>query len=247
MPTKNYFEEKGSHYAQYRPTYPQQLASELASLCPSQDHALDVGCGTGQFSAELAEHFALVTATDLNLEQIKHALPVANITYQKESAEHISVKENSVDLIVAAQAAHWFNLPTFYEEARRVAKDSALIALVSYGVPIIEGELNERFKQFYWQEIHQFWPPERIHVENGYQSLHFPFEELSLPDMSIDRQWTIKELIGYIETWSAVRLARKASQGYLIESFKRDVESVCPDQFKTHIISWPITARLGNL
>jgi SAM-dependent methyltransferase len=253
MAIKNHFEEKGSDYSKYRPTYPEELATSLASLCAAKEHVLEVGCGTGQLSGILATHFANVTATDPSLEQINNATPFDRVSYKQENAEQISLAENCVDLIVAAQAAHWFNLPEFYQQAKNVGKDHALIALISYGVLDIKGSLDtekqmsERFKQFYWQEIHDHWPAERQHVENGYQSFDFPFEEIALPALSIQREWTTAELMDYIETWSATRLARKAGEGKIIETFQQDINALNPDKLATHKINWPIVGRLGYL
>ena len=39
-----------------------------------------------------------------------------------------------VGLVSAAQAAHWFELPRFYDEVTRVSADGGVIALLCYGV-----------------------------------------------------------------------------------------------------------------
>lgn len=102
-------------------------------------HALDLGCGTGQLSVLLAGEFDRVTATDPSASQIASAGARGNIRYAIGTAEAIDLPPASLDLIVAAQAAHWFDLPAFYAEARRIAAPGAALALVSYGVPRLSG------------------------------------------------------------------------------------------------------------
>ena len=123
----------GAEYATYRPSYPTQVSSFLADLVPSTGLAVDVGCGTGQLSSQLANHFDRVIGVDPSESQVAAAVEHPNITYQVARAEDLPLEDSSVDLVTAAQSAHWFSLPDFYAEARRVGRDGALIALVSYG------------------------------------------------------------------------------------------------------------------
>ncbi len=244
---QNYFEEKGDEYSRYRPTYPEELAVALAERCYKSHHVLEVGCGTGQLSGVLSKKFDAVTATDPSAEQIKNATPYNGVSYQQGTAEDICLPDQDVDLVVAAQAAHWFDLPTFYEQVKKIGNEHSLLALISYGVLSLEGDIGERFAEFYWKEIHQFWPPERKHIEQGYQSFDFPFEEQSLPELYIYRSWTTAELLGYVETWSAVRVARKLGNGDIIDGFSREISALCPDETQTNKIQWPIVGRLGKI
>lgn len=152
----NYFLESGDTYQARRPTYPTALMDKLVEYCTHTSHALDVGCGTGQLSVLLANYFDRVTATDPSQAQISNAVKHDSIDYQCESAEQISCANHSVDLVTVAQAAHWFNLDEFYDEAVRVLRPGGVIALITYGVPNISGPMEALFKQFYWQDIHQF-------------------------------------------------------------------------------------------
>jgi len=245
MAERRHFETDGEAYARHRPTYPPALAQALAAMCARTDHALDVGCGTGQLSTLLAASFARVTATDPSQSQIASAAPHPRVTYAVEPAEAIGLADGSVDLVVAAQAAHWFDLEPFYAEARRVARPGAVLALISYGVPELEGEPGARFEGFYWGEVHRFWPPERAHVEKGYATLAFPFPEIPLPPLAIERSWSLADLLGYIETWSATKPARAAGQGALIERLAADLAQVWGEGPRA--VRWPLIGRVARL
>jgi SAM-dependent methyltransferase len=224
-----------------------ELASALASACAETGHALDVGCGTGQLSVYLASHFDRVTATDPSKTQIANAKPHPRVKYAVEAAERIGLPNTSADLIVATQAAHWFDLGAFYREAGRVARPGAVLALVSYGIPEMDGKAGERLHRFYWEDIHRFWPEGRNHVESGYKELPFPFAERSLPPLWITRSWVLSDLLGYVETWSAVKRARTAGEGTTIESFSRDLCAVWSGSDESRAIRWPLSARIATL
>ncbi len=230
MERSKHFQQGGADYAQHRPTYPAALANLLAELAPSRGLAVDVGCGTGQLSTLLADEFDQVIATDVSSDQIENATARPQISYRVGAAERLDVADGGADLIVVAQAAHWFDLPAFYAEAARAAAPDCVLALVTYGVMEIDGAPNERFQKFYWDEIGPFWPPERRHVETRYPDLPFPVEEMPTPPLAIERHWSLDDLMGYIGTWSATKQVRAAGAEALIASAEAELRPLWGDE-----------------
>lgn len=243
----NWFESGGADYARYRPQYPAALLDYLLSLTPAHHHALDVGCGTGQLTGLLASAFTKVTAIDPSQTQIDNAEPHARIEYRVGPAEQLPPTLHDINLITVAQAAHWFDLPAFYREAQRVAAPGAVIALISYGVLKPDEAIRARFRQFYYDEIGVYWPPERQLVDNGYAGIAFPFTEIPVPEMEIRLQWDLEALMGYLSTWSAVKRACDAGQESLLVHFYDDVRDLWGDPSRTRSFSWPINIRAGRL
>ncbi|MCP3063668.1 class I SAM-dependent methyltransferase [Myxococcus sp. K38C18041901] len=243
----NWFEQGGEAYARYRPTYPDELARHLAQVSPDTRMALDVGCGNGQFSCQLGDHFDAVLGLDPSADQLAHAVPHARVRYRVGSAENLDVADHSASLVTAAQAAHWFDLPRFYEEVRRVCVPGAKLALISYGVAQLEAGLNERFLEFYREEIGPYWPPERKLVDSGYAQLAFPFRELSPPRQQLRREWDAHAFLGYVSTWSATQRARAAGKEEMLAAFSRDLLASWGDPNRARTILWPINIRLGEV
>lgn len=244
---RNWFDQGGASYARFRPEYPPELASFLASIAPGRQLAVDVGCGNGQLTRLLAPCFEQVVGLDPSADQIAHATPGESIRYQCAPAERIPLPDASASLITAAQAAHWFDLPAFYREVRRIAMPGAVLALVSYGILSLDTAFDERFRQFYWKEIGPFWPPERKLVDTGYATIDFPFEELAPPGMEIRLDWRLPEFLGYLQTWSAVRGAREAGKEALLARFADDIAALWGDPDTKRPIRWPINMRLARL
>lgn len=251
---KDYFSGDSAAYAAYRPLYPPMLAEWVASLCQSKQLAWDVGCGSGQMSALLARWFERVVATDASAEQVEKAAANPKVRYAVAPAERSGLERGSVDLVVAAQAAHWFDLEAFYPEVRRVLKVGGIVALVCYERCVIDGgAIDAAVERLYSERLKGFWPPERRHVETGYRDLPFPFDELSasdVPRLEMTAEWNRSNLFGYVGTWSAVKEAEKKSvggrAGSVLGPFAMDLFKAWPSEGKK-VVRWPLSLRVGKV
>ncbi|WP_312918714.1 class I SAM-dependent methyltransferase [Kocuria sp.] len=245
--TRNWFEQGGGNYAAHRPDYPAELGAELARIAPRRGTAVDVGCGTGQLTGLLAEHFTHVIGVDPGEDQLAHAAPARGVDYVHGTAEDLPVADGRADLVTAAQAAHWFDLPAFYTQARRIAAPGAVLALISYGVVKVEPGLRERFERFYWREISSFWPPERRLVETGYRDIDFPFPQVPVAALSIRRSWPLDAFLGYLGTWSAVRNAAESGHDDVLRHYAAELTEAWGEPSRPRDVVWPITMRAGRL
>ncbi|WP_019904563.1 class I SAM-dependent methyltransferase [Methylobacterium sp. 77] len=245
---KDHFSTHSADYAAHRPVYPQALVDRLADAAPALDLALDCGCGTGQLSTRLASRFRRVVATDASAEQIANATPHPHVAYRTVPADRSELPPGSVDLVTVAQAAHWLDLDAFYAETRRVARPRAVIALITYGILEVEGDAADAVvRHFYHDVLGPHWPPERRHVEDGYRSLPFPFEDIPMPSLAIEASWGLRDLIGYTETWSAVRQAEKAVGRAPIDAFRAELAEAWGDPETQRRVTWPLSLRTGRV
>lgn len=243
-----HFQDGGQDYARHRPSYPASLIDNLAVLSPTTNKAIDVGCGTGQISIMLADRFTSVLATDISADQLAHAPKHPRILWRQGRAENLNPDDDGpADLIIAAQAAHWFDLDAFYPKVRATLSPGGLIALVSYGVLSIDDDAaNKVFQHFYSEVLGPFWPPERHHVETSYRELTFPFTELTPPELTIERDWALADLMGYVRTWSATKSLLKNNRSKDLQAFEDTLASLWGEPAKSCQITWPIAMRLGR-
>ena len=204
MNPRDYFSVCSGQYATFRPRYPPALFEWLASVVAGHERVWDCACGNGQASVDLARHFQEVHATDLSAEQIAHAQGHPRVHYRVGLAEASGLAENFVDLVTVAQALHWFELDRFFQEARRVARAGAVLAVWCYGVceiPAARG--NAELQQYYSDIVGPYWMPERHLVEAGYSTLPFPSPEIQTPAFTMQLDWSLEQLLGYVSSWSA--------------------------------------------
>ena len=197
-------------------------------------------------SVPLANKFARVIATDASAEQIANATPHVRVEYRQALAEKSALPDASVDLVVAAQAAHWFDLTAFYSEVRRVARPAAVIALISYDWMEVNAAIDPLVRRFY-SDIARYWPPERRLVEEGYASLPFPFKKIDAPSFIMRAEWNADQLLGYIDTWSAVRKLEAVEGTDRIEAFTRAVRQAWQDETRVRSVRWRLSMRVGRL
>lgn len=202
---KDNFSIQAELYAKFRPKYPSELIQFVLSLVENHENAWDCATGNGQVASAIAEEFNSVFATDASQKQLDNAIQAENIYYSLSSAEKTDFEANTFDLITVAQAAHWFNLPEFYAEAKRVARENAILALWGYSLFSISPEIDDIIADFYKNIIGPYWDEERKLVDNGYRDLHFPFEEIKTPEFHINFECSLRELEGYLNTWSSVQ------------------------------------------
>lgn len=247
---KDHFSGVAQGYAAFRPRYRPQLAADLAALCPQRRLAWDAGCGSGQFSVLLPAVFERVVATDASAEQVAAATVHPQIEYRAEKAEASGLPDGAVDLITVAQAAHWFDLPAFYAECMRVAAPGCVLALITYAHMRFPEPLSGLYWHFYQDVLAPYWPPDRRHVEQAYSTLPFPFAPLTVPPQALEATWGLEQVLGYIDTWSAVRgLLATEGQGRLA-TFKDGFRQA----WVTHLgaeaklaLDWPVTVRAGRV
>jgi SAM-dependent methyltransferase len=244
MSFADHFSTIAARYAAFRPAYPATLVDELAARC-TPGTAWDVGCGNGQLSVALAARFARVIATDPSQAQIDAATAHPRVEYACSPAEQSGLPDATADLVVAAQAAHWFDWPRFVVEAGRVAKPGALIALVSYGIVLVDGDAGREIAHFYHQVVGPYWPEGRAHVENGYRDLAMPWPDVAAPALDMRAEWTRDELLGYVSTWSAtVKLVQTVGPGP-VQALHDALARVWPDD-ERRTIRWPLALRFAR-
>ncbi|KAL5505011.1 TMT1 [Sanghuangporus vaninii] len=149
-------------YSASRPTYPSHLydfifryhesgaafRSKRPGGGPRQcwQHAVDLGCGTGQATINLLR-FSQVTAVDPSKKMIEAGRKYIDeelsrqerkwlkkrFKFVQSPAENLSfLMKNSIDLVVAAQAAHWFDWERLWLELARVLRPYGTVAIWGY-------------------------------------------------------------------------------------------------------------------
>ncbi|HEV8123929.1 MAG TPA: class I SAM-dependent methyltransferase [Gemmatimonadales bacterium] len=244
MTFHDHFSTRAETYARARPTYPDRLFEELAKRTSQHDLAWDSGTGNGQAAIGLATHFTQVVATDPSEAQLREVTPHPRIIFRRGREAESGLDDHVADLVTAAQAAHWFDLPAFYQEARRVLKPNGLIAMWSYGVCRLGPELDSILHPFYYDTVGPYWPPERAHVDSGYRDLPFPFESAAFPEFSIERDWTLEEFLEYVHTWSAVNRYIAAKGGDPVEQLGAVLR---PRWRNPQPVVWPISVRSARV
>lgn len=244
---KDYFSQVSDSYRDYRPRYPAALFDHLAEIAPSTRLAWDCATGNGQAATMLARCFDAVIATDASANQVAAAEPMNNIDYRVEPAEATSIEASSIDLTIVAQALHWFDLPRFVDEVRRVSVPGAILAVCSYAILESTPEVDAVIETLYNGILGDYWTPERKLVEQGYAGVELPFETLDVPAFAMQADWTYAELTGYLSTWSAGKRYEKQHGKTALALVEDELRSAWGEAEVAVTVTWPLTVRLWRV
>lgn len=244
---KDHFSTGSAAYRANRPTYPPELFAWLATQAPATGLAVDLGCGNGQASLGLAGHFAAVAALDPSAAQIAEAEPHPRVTYRVAPAEATGLPAGAADLVLAAQAFHWFDHARFFPELARIVRPGALFAAVSYGIATIDPAIDRVVHVLYHDLLDAHWPPERRHVEDGYRRLPFPLATVAAPAMDLVMGWDLVQWRAYLGTWSALKAWEKQRGSDPRTHIDADLGRAWGDPATIRTVRWPLAIRAGRV
>lgn len=150
---ENYDSAQAASYARHRGDYSQALYDAVllyhAKTGGHCNFLLDVGCGPGNVTRSLCDQFEHAVGIDASLSMAQHADELSRaagartrtgqpLRFYQSSAESLgaelddpsrAIADASVDLLTVANAAHWFDMPAFWQAAERVLRPRGTVAI----------------------------------------------------------------------------------------------------------------------
>ncbi|MEO1401986.1 MAG: class I SAM-dependent methyltransferase [Cyanobacteria bacterium J06635_1] len=249
MAFKDYFSKQAADYARYRPRYPDALFEYLVGLVANPRAAWDCGTGNGQVALSLTPYFDQIYATDASAQQIANAFDHPKVSYAVAPAERTDLEAGSIDLVTVGLAIHWFDIPRFYQEVRRVTRSGAILAVWCSGDFLATPETEEicQWVQAYRQQIQPWVAPEVNLIDAKYATLPFPFDEIQPPAFQMSAQWQRADLVGCLNTWSATQRMIQSKGAQTFETLAADIADVWPNAEQALTFQWPIYLRVGKI
>ncbi|HTL80226.1 MAG TPA: class I SAM-dependent methyltransferase [Bacteroidia bacterium] len=136
MKTTERFSDRVANYVKYRPGYPPAMLERLFSegILKKGNVVADVGSGTGLSAKVFLDAGCEVFGIEPNKEmreageEFLKNLPAFHSI--DATAEQTSLKENSIDIVVAGQAFHWFDQEKTRSEFKRILKKDGTVLLI---------------------------------------------------------------------------------------------------------------------
>lgn len=130
------FDDRVANYVKYRPDYPTEIIGYLADNCDLTSDSIiaDVGSGPGISCKIFLENGNRVYGVEPN-EAMRNAAKeylgaYPNFTSINGSSDATTLDDNLIDLVVAAQAFHWFDADKARTEFRRILKPNGQVVLI---------------------------------------------------------------------------------------------------------------------
>ncbi|MCI0552344.1 MAG: class I SAM-dependent methyltransferase, partial [Anaerolineae bacterium] len=179
-------------------------------------------------------------------EQIALSSAHPKVDYRVEPAEGVSLNASSADLVTVAVAIHWFNFDEFYREVKRVLRPNGILAAWTYSLTEISPEIDQLIQQLSNEILSGFWHERIRYIEEGYQTIPFPFEEITPPSFVMEVNWDLHQLAGYLDSWSATQRYKAQKGTHPLELIWNKLVSGWGDENEARLIRWPLYFRIGR-
>ena len=148
------FNKTAEDYARHRRGFPEALLERLSSLGVALpgSRVLELGCGTGALSRQLARRGCRVVGLDIAEEMLAQAVDRAEVegllfTPQQASAEDTGLEDASFDAVFAGQCWHWFDRPRVARECLRLLRPGGALAIAHLDWLALPGGVVEATEQ----------------------------------------------------------------------------------------------------
>ena len=190
---RSYGKDESKRYAQlrlaYHPSVYESIVAQHTANGGKLDSLLDVGCGPGLATRDLAAYFNHATGIDPGESMIEVAQSMdmktstsEPVAFKLTSAEEMAgIEDNSVDVITAANAAHWFDMPAFWKRAAQVLRPGGSVALWTSGEMVAHSDtpsyvkINEAFKKWQKDYLEAHYGTGNFLVRDQYRGLVMPW------------------------------------------------------------------------
>lgn len=137
----------------------------------------------------MSKYFDQVIAIDISDSLLAHAKAQENVEFRTAPAEESGITASSIDLVTVAQAIHWFEFETFWNEVERVLKSNGILAYWGYVWPVVDERVDSLLDQFK-ENIVGFWPEMSRYLHDGYVELDAPLKRIESPDFGLTENWS---------------------------------------------------------
>lgn len=215
------FGANASNYGAARQAFPEEIFKHLKELAGTRTKVLDMGCGTGIPSRQMADHGFVITGSDVDermIEQAKVDSKGHDIAYITSPSNKLPFEAKSFDIITAFSAFHWFCDEQSLTEIRRVLSNEGLLFIVNKNEtgdmkkiikstlkPFINGDLPRDAKKDY--------DPATILRDHGFSDV----QEYVVP---VTEEYPINDAVLYAQSMSVWNLVRQDKQKEALQALR---------------------------
>lgn len=195
------------NYKAMRPNYPLAVISDIyVQIKVHIPVILDLGCGTGISSRQLAKRRSSIIGCDVDVDMLAHASKekYKNIKYVMGDAEKLPFLKQSFDAITMFTSFHWFTTKKALSEIKRVLKPNGIVFIIQ---PRYKSSVRAELRKIINQEL-------RLGIRPRYGVKKFPdvlsdnnFQIIKTKNYKTNHKYTLSQFIKLmqsISTWTYV-------------------------------------------
>jgi SAM-dependent methyltransferase len=188
------FDQQAEAYDRFRPTYPDAVIDELLGPVPAGLDVLDVGCGTGIASREIAQRGAKVLGVELAPRMAEIARG-HGVYVEIAAFEAWDAAGRTFDRVTSAQAWHWLDFPIATAKAASVLHPGGKLCLM-WNAGCQPDDLADALEEVYARVV----PPGGHRLFRGYAASRSSDVKTGL-DSEIDAISAVPDFGALTEKW----------------------------------------------
>lgn len=239
MANESRFTGKAEVYATYRPSYPIELLDLIVMQVNKTQMSIeecvvaDMGAGTGKFTALLLEKGFKVIAVEPNPDMLEQLNKLQSkypeqLTICCASAEETGLAKHSIDIIVCAQAFHWFDAVKARQEWKSLLKENGIVYLIWNQRNIEGSSFMQQYEQLFLDldETTQHGENYKLYKDVGHQYMSvdrlIPFfgQKPELYQLAYEQRLDKEGLIGRILSSSYALNPQDEGYSYFVEQIE---------------------------
>lgn len=185
---------------------------------------LDLGCGTGLVTEQLAENGHMVIGCDIDVRMITSGIEQhsANMAFKLGRAEKIPFRNNCFDLTTVFSAFHWFDQNLALKEIKRVLKPEGYLVVAN------KNEADD-LKREYRRIIRRFIDGDVQDIKTGYKPKHLlwkgGFKDIQQRSVTAIEYFTPHAAMMYLQSVSLWNLVRRSCVDEARKAIEKFVQS----------------------
>jgi len=221
---KSVFGDLAKNYKDTRPGYPTAVIKEIyVQLKKPKPRILDLGCGTGISTRQLAQGNGMIIGCDIDAKMLVHASTdgYKNISYVRAGAEKLPFENKSFDAVAMFTSFHWFANKKALEEIRRVLKPNGVLCIIQ---PSYKKPHNRELREIINQTLN-------LNIQRAYGLINFEeflvknkFRIIRKKIYKTTQKYTLSKFIKLLQsysTWSYVPVSKRPQILKLLKSHYR--------------------------
>jgi hypothetical protein len=109
----------------------------------------------------------------------------------------------------------------------------------------INDDIDKLIKTLYTEILGIYWDKERKFIDDHYQTLPFPYKETQIPSFQIDCEWNFAQLIGYLNTWSALNHYKKVNRINPLEELLPELQNIWGSEDVVRPVRFPVITKIA--
>jgi len=128
-----------------------------------------------------------------------------------------------------------------------VVRPGGVLAVWTYHVGDVEPPWEDFFLRLWLEVLKPYFAPETKLVDERYWTLELPGEEIEAPTFCMEAEWTCRQVVDFVESWSGTAAYRKATGRDPLEGRLAELERLWGDAETPRRIGWPLALRAVRL